>query len=240
MPTLTVVHQSTSGNAFGTGAYTTASFTPGSGRRLLVVCQAQSQADDAFEGTALTISDSDSSITSWTSITATASSPAWGYGSRAWVSDQGASGSSMTVSLDAGSTAIENYRVTVWDIQDYGGTGAIIQTTSSNFLTPVSITLSGAPASSSVVVACANVGLGGGTSTVTPASGWTEVEDTTRDSWYNFQIQTRTGSTSTSVDWDDLATGASPIGAALMAFEITHAAGGGGATVAPIINVVGM
>lgn len=224
--TVTSIHQQTSGNGHGTGGFTTTGFTPGSGRRVIVVAMAQSQADDALEGSDLTISDSDSSITSWTSITNTTSSPGWAYGTRAWVSDQGASGSSMTVTIDAGAFGIENYRVEVFDVVDYGGIGGTVATTSTNFLTPVTINLNTAPASSSVVLAAANVALGTGTSTVDPGTGWTEVtgSDVTRSDWWNFEMESRTGSTSTNVDWQDLATGAGPIGAALLAFEITEGA----------------
>lgn len=224
--TVTSILQQTSADGFGTGGFTSSGFTPGSGRRVLVICMAQSAADDAMEGSDLTISDSDSSITSWTSIVNSTSSPGWGYGSRAWVSDQGASGSSMTVTVDSGAFNIENYRLEVFDIVDFGGIGGTVAATSTNFISPVTINLSSAPASSSLCIGAANVSLGGGASTVTPGTGWTELpgSDVSRAAWYNFEIETRTGSTSTAVEWQDLASDPSPIGAVLIAFEIQEGA----------------
>lgn len=220
--TVTSIHQQTSSDSFGTGAFTTTSFTPNSSRRLIVIAHAQSQSNDALDGSSLTISDNDSGITSWTAIVNTTTHSGWGYGSRAWVSDQNASGSSMTVSIDAGTFAIENYRVEVFAVENFSSIGATASGSSTTFISPQSITLSAAPASASVCLAAANVALGGGTSTIDPGTGWTEVtgSDVTRTDWWNFQAQTRTGSTSTTVEWQDLATGASPIGAALLAFEI--------------------
>lgn len=219
------VHQQTSSDAFGAGAFTTSSFTPGSGRRVIVIAMAQSQANDALNGSDLTISDNDSGITSWTAIANTTAHSGWGYGSRAWVSDQGASGSAMTVSIDAGAFAMENYRVEVFDVVSFSSIGATAVGGSTTFTSAQSITLSGAPASASVCIAAANVALGGGTSTIDPGTGWTELagSDVTRTDWWNFQVQTRTGSTSTTVEWADLATGSAPIGAALLAFEVVGA-----------------
>jgi hypothetical protein len=68
------------------------------------------------------------------------------------------------------------------------------------------ITLSAAPDAASVVVACRQYQLlDSSNSTATPGSGWTEIYDEFASFGYGgLQSQSRTGSTSTSVDWADL------------------------------------
>ena len=222
---LTLLQQTTSSDGFGTGAYTPASFTPTAGRRLIVVIDAQSVSADALAGGDITITDSDSSITSWTAIIASTTHPgSWGYGTRAFVSDQGASGASMTVSADCGAFSVENYRVTVWEVENYGGIGGTAVGSDSGG-GAASITLSQAPLTSSIVIGAINVTLSGGTSSATEGADFTEVtsSDVTRTDWWNFQKQARTGSTSTTVGWQDTTTGGTALGCTLIAFEILQA-----------------
>ena len=227
--TATPINRYTSGANHGTGAYTTPSFTPTAGRKIMVIAFAQSASDDTFEGTSLTIADSDSGITSWASAAASTASPGWGYGTRAWLSEQAASGSAMTVTVDAGSFSAYRYRVDVYECQDAAGIGATMVATDPDGNSAETFNLSASPSASSIVFAAANVALGTGTSTVNEGAGWTEESgaDTTEDAWFTFQVMRRTGSTSQAIDWADLATGAGPIGATLIAFELTQSAGGG-------------
>jgi hypothetical protein len=72
------------------------------------------------------------------------------------------------------------------------------------------LTLSGAPASSSLVLASRFYAPDGAEScNATPATGWTEISDLnhTNPGYSELQTQRRTGSTSTGVNWDDLSSG---------------------------------
>lgn len=85
----------------------------------------------------------------------------------------------------------------------------------------VSISLSAAPAASSEVLAfCANVPSGATSPTATPASGWTEIYDTAYNDRMHAQCQARSGSTSTSVDWDDVSVGDTVFGDDSVAFAL--------------------
>lgn len=99
-----------------------------------------------------------------------------------------------------------------------------------------SMTLSGAPAASSVVVGSVYVDTDTNHGGITEGTGWTEDADTYSATWYgNQQTQQRTGSTSTSVAWADLKLGSSAVyNVTSTALEIIAGAGGGtDATVTP-------
>lgn len=229
--TLTLVHQSTSGNAFGTGAYTAASFTPTASRRLLVLAQMAQDTDSGAEGTDLTVSCSTGGVTSFTVAGTSPNAPAgWSYGSRAWISDQNTSGAAVTdLAVDCGAFGVENYRLTVWEVLDYGSVGGTAVGTDADGDGALALTLSPAPVTTSIVVAAVNVTLASAApaSSVTPNAAWTEVsgEDNSRSEWWIFQAQTRGSSTSTAVDWDDInVAGSGASGAVAFAFEIKEAA----------------
>lgn len=214
---------STSAATFGAGAYTTASFTPSDNSILVVVCAAIQTSDTGMEGTDLTITDS-AGLT-WTSRAATTGSPAWSYGCRIWTAPV-TTGVSMTVSVDCGAFSMEFYRVEVFDYTsdtgsaDVGGNAA---GTDADGDGAASITLSATPATSSHVLAVCMTGLGGASGTITSGSGFTEVNESVMTSWAVVETETRTGSTSTTVDWVDvLATGTGFGGSVLAAVEITE------------------
>lgn len=218
---------STSASGFGAGAYTSASFTPSNNSLLVVIGFAMEQADNGLEGTSLTITDS-AGLT-WTSRAATTTSPAWSYGIRIWTAPV-TTGVSMTVSIDAGASSIEFYKLHISDYTSnttsaIPGTGTIVGSDADGD-GAATITLSSAPATSSEVIAACLTGLASTSGTVTPGAGWTEVDEQVGASWGIFQVQVRTGSTSTAVDWADvLATGTGFGGATLAAFEIAETAG---------------
>ncbi|MCE5292906.1 MAG: hypothetical protein LLG14_27235 [Nocardiaceae bacterium] len=214
---------STSAATFGTGAYTTASFTPSNNSVLVVVCAAIQTADGGMEGTDLTITDS-AGLT-WTAQVATTGSPAWSYGCRIWTAPV-TTGVSMTVSVDCGAFSMEFYRVEVFDYTSDTGSAAVGGTatgTDADGDGAASITLSSTPATSSHVLAACMTGLGGASGTITSGSGFTEVNESVMTSWAVVETETRTGSTSTTVDWVDvLATGTGFGGSVLAAVEITE------------------
>lgn len=225
---------STSGSNFGTGAYTSAAFIPENNSLLVAVGCAISDADGGMEGTTLTITDNTGGgPLGWTSRAATTTSPAWSYGCRIW-SVSITTGVSMTVSLDAGATDVEFYRLEIFSYTtDVGGAtvtaGANAIGSDADGDGAASITLSGAPASSSHVIGVCLTGLGGASGTITSGSGFTQINEAVMTSWAVSETETRTGSTSTTVDWVDvLATGTGFGGATLAAFEIAETGGGGG------------
>lgn len=221
---LTLLQQVTSGNTHGTGSYSPASVTPTAGRRVIVVIDAQSSNNDAQAGGDITLSSSGGGITSWTPIVATTTHPNWGYGSRAFVADQAATATSLTLTVDCGAFAIENYRVTTWEAENYGGIGGTAIGSDSDG-GPASITLSQAPLSTSIVIATLNAAMNSGNNTVTEGTDFTELasSDVNRTDWWGFQKQTRTGSTSTTVGWQNVAATGAQLGCSLMAFEVLQA-----------------
>lgn len=222
---------STSGNAFGTGTYTSASFTPANNSLLVVIGQAQEQSDAGMEGTDITVANS-ASLTATLQVTSPNAPAGWSYGSRIWTM-QVTTGASMTVSLDAGAHAVENYRLDIYEYtSDAGGTlgvGATATGTDADGNGAASITLSAAPATSSQVIGVVNNALSsesGGS--ISEGAGWTQLIDVARADWWIFGLQVRGSSTSTAVDWADLnAGGGTSIGAVMMAIEITETIGGG-------------
>jgi hypothetical protein len=177
-----------------------------------------------MEGTSLTITDSLG--LSWTNITATTSSPNWSYGASAWRTAIG-TGQSMTVSIDCGATNIHSYRVVVDDWTDYDTAtpiGATALGTDADGQGAASINLSASPASSSYVIGCACVAAAAGNITVTAGATFTETSDVNSAGWCGYQVEERTGSTSTTVDWNDLDATGTGTGAALMGYEVRHTA----------------
>jgi hypothetical protein len=223
--TLTERVNATSTDGHGAGAYTPGAFTPGNGKRLLALCWAMGNSNDALEGTDLTITDSMGPLT-WTSITNSTTSPAWGHGVRAWISSATTSSTSMTVSVDAGTFAIRNYHVVVYELtgEHASPLGATIAGSDADGTGALALTLSAAPASSSTVFAMLLVAHDSTVGSVDHGTGMTEVLDVPKNGWCNFQLQTRTGSTSDQVPWAELNNGGStPLGASAIAFELKAA-----------------
>lgn len=225
---LVVRHTSKSANTIGSGTYTTASFTPRNNSLLIVVAQAMSDGVvGSFDGSNITLANS-ASLT-MTAIGNTSAAPSWYYGARAWRMSVG-TGASMTISLDAGTTSIISYAVTVYDITGHDTTTPIagfIAGSDADGNGSHSITLAATPASGDIAIGGVAVQLSGGDNTVTVGTGWTEDYDTTENSWYGFQTQRRTGSTSTTVTWDDLSATGTPVDAVSLAFIVKAAAAGG-------------
>jgi hypothetical protein len=165
-------------------------------------------ADDGQRGTDLTITDS-AGLT-WTSRAATTGSPAWSYGIRVWTAPV-TTGVSMTVTVDCGAFTVYAYRIEAYDFTDYDTAtpiGGTIVGTDPDGDGALALTLSAAPASSSIVMAHLATILNDADGTATEGSGWTELFDVSGGSFMVRETETRTGSTSDQVDWVDvLATG---------------------------------
>ena len=220
-----------SGASHGTGSYTTGSFTPSANSLLTVIVCAETNNGSSNISASLTITDS-AGLT-WTAITNVGNSTSWATGMRAWRAPVGASPSSMTVTVDCGANNIYEYLVDAIDFTGYDTSSPIGATATgggsgSNGLGAdgaASITLSAAPASSSLVIGA----LGGDTSStggVTYGTGWTELYDVRGPGEAFLQVQERTGSTSTTVGWNDICTSGTAWKSLGLAFEVKAAASG--------------
>jgi len=147
-------------------------------------------------------------------------------------------GVSQTLTIDCGANSLTLLWLSVVDYTDYDTTTPTGVTATDAALASngaASLTLSGAPASTSEIIG-GRVGVTGGTGTFAATTALTEIHDLGLTDNGGFQTQARAaGSTSTSFDWTDIASGTavldySCVGAAL---EIRQAGGGGGATSYP-------
>jgi hypothetical protein len=220
---------SASADSFGTGAYTSASFTPTANSLVVVWGYGIEESADAIEGTSFTVLDSIGST--FTSRVATTTSPNWGYGIRCWTSEAGASPAARTVSIDCGATNIHAYRLFIDDITGYDtGTpvaGAIVGSDADGN-GAASVTLAATPTADDIIYGAAAIGLSAGSGAVTSGTGFTELLDANSAGWANWHLETVTGVTSTTVDWVDLSTAGTPLGATLAALIIKNAAAAGG------------
>lgn len=134
------------------------------------------------------------------------------YGRTAcWTAPVG-TGASMQVTVTTSENAVGDAGNVLLDIEAFEGydTDAPIGATASSTTTDedgLTLTLSGAPSTNSIVIAWRARGdQGGVASTATPGPGWTEVSDQQSVSagYTDLQVMVRTGSASTSVTWDDV------------------------------------
>ncbi len=223
--------QATSGITHGTGAYTTGAFTPDDNSLLLALVYASGENNDALAGSDITFSGGG---LTWTSRAVTTTHPGYGYGVRAFTAPV-ATGASMTTQADAGTFDVHRWRVEIYGFTGHDTSspvGATIVGSDADGDLTATMTLSGTPASTSIVIAAALVALNAGVGGITPEATWTEIFEAAEDGWQCFQSQSRTGSTSTTVEWTDLNSsgGGQSAGAAMLAIEIKEAAAGGGAT----------
>lgn len=144
-------------------------------------------------------------------------------------------GATFNLAIDAGALESYAYKVAVYSYTGHD-TSAPIGATAEFSEVPVSGglsgSLSGAPATTSDVLAvlgCLSESLN-----VNVGSGWTELLDPAyvADSFMEWQVQRRGGSTSTTVEWASLSAGSD--GAHMAAVEVKEASVGGGASTATV------
>jgi hypothetical protein len=220
--------------AGGTSVATTPSFTPPNSSLLVVVgsfVDTENFVTGGGGGSDLSVSDSIDGTTGWTSRAVTPDPAEWGMGMHIWTKPI-TTGAAMTVSV---TSAAGNFRIYVQPIayEGYdtstpvGGTVTAVDSSGDGAKT---ITLSSAPAAASEVLGVLTAVPASGTLTVTHGTGWTELWDIAVANWTNFQGQVRTGSTSDSVVWDDMAATGTGLESVLAAIEIRAADEGGGST----------
>lgn len=219
----------TSGVPHGTGGFTTASMTPDANSLLVVVVSAIDEDSSGGNFTAMTIADSLGHT--WTER-AYGDVNTWETGIKIFTAPNTAT-TEFTITADCGG---ESVHIFILDVFSYTGQhaspiGATAAASDQAGNGAVSTTLSGTPATTSEVVAGLVLALNSsGNTGVTHGTGWTEIADTRLDEWMAFQTQIRTGSTSTTVGWDDAYVGSGTAdNSALVALEILSAEGGASA-----------
>ena len=129
----------------------------------------------------------------------------------------------MTLTFDAGTYDVYRYCVIVDKVTGEAGSpiGGIATGSDADGDGSASITLNATPLSSSYLFAMAMRVESSDGSGITVGTGWTEEGELVESGWAAFHVQRRTGTTSTTVTWDDLSTGGGVnVGAAMLAFEI--------------------
>jgi hypothetical protein len=223
----TDLHGAASAEINTADAYVTSSFTPPDNSLLVVAVEMLESAGSSDPTGDMTVAGGGLTFTPRVSIGGAAS---WSMGVKIWTAPV-TTGASMTLTVDAGARIAFHYSVVVVAYTGYDtGTPVAATGTFLDESTPdgaQAITLSGAPATTSEVLAM--VGMDKETVGVTPNAAWTELYDVQAGGSGGAQAQVRTGSTSTSVDWDDVHTGTGGIFKALgAALEIKAAGGVGG------------
>jgi hypothetical protein len=204
---------------------TTVAFTPPNNSLLVAYVSVTS-----FDGPPVDARGDDMTITdsaglTWTRvIDSGALSPTWDYGAAIFTAPV-TTGVSMTVTrFDANVQYgwMSVYAYTGFDAADPVGATAYGTTTPATGAG--SITLDAAPVATSDVLAFSSVSLGSGSwGLATPASGWITIAETGFDTWHDWHSQSRTGSTSASVNWDDLSSNGFTESAIMLAVEIREA-----------------
>lgn len=209
----------------GTGGYTTASFTPSASSFIVVCAIAEENGGVTDPSGDLTISDSGG--LTWTPQGNTGKATSWAAGMRVWTAPDSAGGA-KTVTIDCGARNIYKYHAHVFEFTGYdtgSPIGATVVDASVAKTTSDTITLSGSPASTSIVLGflgAGNTGSGG----VTPGTGWAESYDTNLVGEVGLESQSRGSSTSSTVTWNLTWDTTDAVNFAI-ALEIKEAAAGG-------------
>jgi hypothetical protein len=199
----------TGSTAYGTGSYTTASFTPANNSLLVVAVMVE---EDNFQTPTIAdnITISGGGLT-WTSRVQAqgAVSGTWAAGLRVFTAHVTV-GASMTVTVDCGGLSAWSYEVQIFEFTGHnpgspvGGTASFYSGTGGNSGAET-LTLSSAPVSASYVLGFAYNDVTSD-SGVTTGTGWTQ-QYRSYEQYYTAHSQSRTGSTSESVTWNDLTSG---------------------------------
>lgn len=137
-------------------------------------------------------------------------------------------GASITLDIDSSAAAGSGFggylQYTIWSVENYDSVGATATSTFSANGSHSS-TLSGAPATTSLVMAVRGITTGDSNNTsATQGSGWTELVDVnhTGTGLLSMQAQERDGSTSTSVSWAEISSHSTVTMGSTAALEITQ------------------
>lgn len=240
---LSVISPAAGGN-FGTGTFTSAAFTPPSSSLLTVVVGFAENAGGTNPAADFVITDSGGHT--WTQRFLLNTTGGFATALAVFTTPI-VTGASMTVSFTCNSRNISWWAPSIFAHTGYNVAtpfGATVSQISNNFgaasPTPWSITLSGAPATTSEVIGA--VAADRDTAGATQGTGYTEIHDVSNPTATiggGTETEARTGSTSTTVDWQAIR----PLGGNLFNFIVVgfevQAAAGGGDTVANDPTFVG-
>lgn len=121
-------------------------------------------------------------------------------------------GTPFTVTVSKTGTQFGRLRISPYSYSGYdtgSPIGAILQAVSNVSDGSYAPSLSGSPLSSSEVLAALSGAVNGGNVNVDVGTGWSELYDAPQIEWNSNQGQSRTGSTSAVVTWNDIAVGGS-------------------------------
>lgn len=203
---LTARRQAFSASSFGTGGYSPAAFTP-SANSLLVVGVVAKAGDVGDFSANLTVADDQSGVYTQRAVVS-ATPVANDHAAAIWTCPIGASPASTTLTFDCGATSVDKYGIFAVDLTNYNTSSPVGGKMQDSSIAEGadSGTLDATPATDSVVIALLGRNINpGATSVVTHGTGWTEVYDAQQGTDLDLclQLQHRTGSTSTTVGWDD-------------------------------------
>lgn len=207
----------------GTGPATTSSFTPPDNSKLVAIVGVITNGGATDPSGDLTITDSLGGA-GWTSSVAVGNANAWSIGLRIFTKDI-TTGTSMTVSFDCGSTDAYAYEYGIVALTGVGSVGATASDGNTATDGAEALTLSAAPAASSLIIGAVMQDPQGGAGAV-PDSGLVELYEFD-NSGAGIQVQYRApGSTSTSFGWSDIGQASTLYKAVAAAIEVTAAAAG--------------
>jgi hypothetical protein len=232
----TLLRVSESAADFGTGGYSPTAFVTSDNSLLVAIITVMQNGGATDPSSDITLSSSPT--LTWTRRHYTGDATEWSRGIAIFTAPV-TTGASTTLTADCGARNIWVYHAHVIGYTGYDTstpTGATANSTGSLGTDgAASITLSGAPASTSEVVSTKLNAADSGTCYTLEGSGWTELADEGSDNY--IQTQVRGGSTSTTVAWQDLNNGSGTLANAIaLALEIRAAVA---ATVYPVWRSIG-
>lgn len=230
--TYAVLLDSLSTANFGTGAHTTASFTPTAGRRLVAVTGGQENNGTTDPAPSFTIADSQG--LTWTKVGDVGNPASWSHGMAVWVSTPVAA-SATTVTFDCGTRSIWRYFYSVFEVAGSAGvTAGYVEATAAATDGAYSKTLSAAPTTNDLSV-FARI-LDTATTGLSMGAGWTVIgNQSDASSGGSMAVAVRTVSSSATVSISDTNTaGTTTAKASDFAFTITASSGVTGTAAAPL------
>lgn len=200
--TYSVLLSAASAASFGTGAYTTAAFTPAVDTRLAVIEHAQHNLGNTDPTPDFTLTDSQG--LTWTRLAAVGNASSWSMGLAAWISSPVTSAVPTTLTFDAGTRNIYAYDFVVLGVRGASGTAAGVVTNGATATDGAyNVTLGATPSPNDLVIFARGLDTSG-SSTLSMASDWSVLANVAESaSDLLLAVAARRDSTSTTVSVSD-------------------------------------
>ncbi len=226
MATVSAVTQQFSGTTFGTGPYTTTAFTPPNNSLLVIFTELLNNASaDPGQGET-PIDNLGAGALTYTSRANSFQGVAFSHAVTCWTAPV-TTGASMTITLNDGAQSVYQYVITVAAVTGYdtgtptGGKATVSTNVADGAET---LTLDAAPATNDITFAMTCIDDSGSAANPTMGTGsWTNVYDGVSNLGSNLNY--RTASTSTSVPWTDVYTGAGSFDKGILLALVIKASG---------------